>query len=329
MNPIVLTIIESVVVIFVLATAMAYMTWFERKVVAYMQVRLGPNRVGIMGLMQPAADGIKLAFKESIVPRNASKLIYTLAPAIAIAGALSAFAVVPVGLIWTKSGALYAQIANLNVGILFVFAMSSMNVYAIVLGGWSANSKYSLLGGLRAAAQLISYEMSLGLSVIGVIMIAGSLRLQDIVNFHLFGVPFPLIVLQPLGFFLYLISAIAETNRAPFDLPEAEQELTAGYHTEYTGFKFALYYMAEYINMITVSCLASILFLAGWQGPLLPPIFWFLIKVIFFLFLYVWIRATLPRLRYDALMRLGWKVLLPLSMLNLFITAIVYVAVVH
>jgi NADH-quinone oxidoreductase subunit H len=244
-----------------------------------------------------------------------------------VTAAFLAWAVIPVG-IWY--GFSY-WIADLNVGILLVLAVSSMNAYALLLGGWSSNNKYSLLGGLRAAAQLVSYELSLGLALVPVFMIVGSLRLQDIATFqvHWFGAsfPLPLILIAPLSFVIYMVSAVAEVNRTPFDLPEAEQELIGGYLTEYSGLKFVCFYLGEYINMITVAALATLLFLAGWEGPLLPPVFWMFVKIVFFIFLFIWLRTTLPRLRYDMLMRLGWKVLLPLAIANVVVTAIVLVAV--
>lgn len=328
-NPIiywVLAVVFMAILLFVLLTATAYVVFAERVALGRMQRRPGPNRVGPMGFMQSAADGIKLAFKESIIPTGVDLTTYLMAPAIAVAAALIAYTVIPFG-IWF--GIDY-WVSNVNIGILVIFALSAMNVYAIVLGGYGSNSKYSLLGGLRSAAQMISYEMALGLSLVPTFIIVGSLRLQDIVNYHVgwFAGPLPLIVLTPVGFMIYLVSAVAETNRAPFDLPEAEQELVGGFHTEYSGLKFVMYYLAEYMNMITVSILASILFLAGWWGPWpIPPIIWMLIKVCAFLFLYIWLRATFPRLRYDMLMRLGWKVLLPLSIANVIVTAVIVLAV--
>jgi len=278
--------------------------------------------------MQLAADGVKLVFKESFAPRDVDPLLYVLAPAIMVVAAFLAWAVIPIGL---SSGFTY-WIANLNIGILLVFAVSSMNAYAILLGGWASNSKYSLLGGLRAAAQLISYEMSLGLSLVPIFMIVGSLRLADIASYTVhwgpYSGPLPLVVLAPVSFLIYVISAVAETNRTPFDLPEAEQELVGGYLTEYSGLKFVCFYLGEYVNMITVSALASLVFLAGWH-PAIGPFAWvtFLVKVVLFLFLYIWLRTTLPRLRYDQLMRLGWKVLLPLALANVVVTSLVLVAV--
>jgi NADH-quinone oxidoreductase subunit H len=327
-NPVgywVIVVVAMVALVFVLLTAAAYSVWYERVTLGRLQRRPGPNRVGPFGLLQLAADGVKLAFKESFAPRGVDPLLYVLAPGIMVAAAFLAWAVIPIG-IWY--GFSY-WIANLNIGILLVFAVSSMNAYAILLGGWSSNNKYSLLGGLRAAAQLISYEMALGLSLVPVFMIVGSLRLQDIGTYliHAGPIGLPLIVVAPVSFLIYIISAVAETNRTPFDLPEAEQELIGGYLTEYSGLKFTCFYLGEYVNMITVSALASLIFFAGWLGPLLPPFLWFLLKVVAFLFVYIWLRTTFPRLRYDMLMRLGWKVLLPLAIANVVVTAVVLVAV--
>ncbi len=301
----------------------AYMSWMERRVFALVQVRYGPNRVGPAGLLQPIADGIKLMFKETIVPSQADKPIYFLAPALTLIPALVAFAVVPFGDSVTLFGhKIDLLIADVNVGILFILALSGMGVYGVVLGAWASNSKYPLLGGLRSSAQLISYELSLGMSLLGVVMIAGSLSLKDIVNAQ---ADIPFILLQPVGFLLFVVCMIAETNRAPFDLPEAESELTGGFHTEYSSMNFAVYFLAEYCNMITLSAVAATFFLGGWRGPLLPPVVWFLIKVLAFMFFFMWLRATTPRLRYDQLMAFGWKVLLPLSILNLVATAAVLV----
>jgi NADH-quinone oxidoreductase subunit H len=324
----IILVAAMVAVIVVILTAAAYTVWFERVGLGRFQRRPGPNRVGPFGLMQLAADGVKLATKESFAPAGVDKVLYVLAPAIMVTAAFLAWSVIPIGL---SSGFTY-WIANLNIGILLVFAVSSMNAYAILLGGWSSNNKYSLLGGLRAAAQLISYEMALGLSLVPVFMIAGSLRLSDIANYSVhwgfYNGPIPLILLAPLSFVLYMMAAVAETNRTPFDLPEAEQELVGGYLTEYSGLKFVCFYLGEYVNMITVAALASLLFFAG-SNPAVGPFAWvaFFVKVVFFLFLYIWLRATFPRLRYDQLMRLGWKVMLPLALLNVVVTAVVLVAV--
>ena len=329
-NQIVATVIKSGIVIFALLTAFAYMTLIERRVVAKLQGRLGPNRVGPFGSFQPLADAIKMAFKEQIVPSQAKKLIYVIAPVISVVVALCAFAVVPIGNNWSGNPAHPSVwdplIGDINVGLLWILSISSLAVYGIVLGGWASGNRYSLLGALRSAAQMVSYETSLGLALSGVLMWAGTLSLVSIVHQQQSqGIWF--IMAQPLGFLLYLIAGIAEVNRAPFDLPEAEQELTAGYLTEYSGLRWSLYQMAEYINMITVSAVASTLFLGGWSFfgleriPVLSILF-FLLKVAFFLFLFIWLRATLPRIRYDRLMRLGWQTLLPLAVLNIVITAV-------
>src|SRR6184192_1730317 len=323
----VVVVIAMVLLLFVVLTATAYTVWFERVALGRIQRRPGPNRVGPFGLMQLAADGVKLAFKESFVPEKTDKVLYVAAPAIAVAAAFLAWAVIPIGL-WYN---VQYWIADVNVGILLVFAVSSLNVYAIVIGGYASNNKYSLLGGLRSAAQLISYEMSLGLSLVPTFMIVGSLRLRDIVEYTVhwgpYAGPLPLIILTPVGFIIYLISAVAETNRAPFDLPEAEQELIGGFLTEYSGLKFVMYYLAEYVNVITASALATLLFFGGWYLWIVPPVLAFFLKVVFFVFVYIWVRGTFPRLRYDMLMRLGWKVLLPLAIANVIVTGIILVAV--
>src|SRR5438477_179945 len=323
----VVVVVAMTLLLFVVLTATAYTVWFERVALGRIQRRPGPNRVGPFGLMQLAADGIKLAFKESFVPAKTDKIIYVIAPAIGVAAAFLAWSVIPIGL-WYN---VQYWIADVNVGILVIFAVSSLNVYAIVLGGYASNNKYSLLGGLRSAAQLISYEMALGLALVPTFMIAGSLRLRDIaaytVSWGPYHGPIPLIILTPIGFLIYLISATAETNRTPFDLPEAEQELIGGFLTEYSGLKFTMYYLAEYLNVITVAALATLLFFGGWYLWVVPPVFAFFIKVVLVVFLYIWLRGTYPRLRYDTLMRLGWKVLLPLALANVVVTAIVLVAV--
>ncbi len=388
---------KIVVLLFVMLTALAYLTWFERKVVAHIQTRWGPYRVGPHGLLQPLADGVKFLFKEDVTPAGADKFVYFLAPFLSLSLAITSIAVIPFG---PKEFTVFGQstplaITNLNIGLLILFAITSMSVYGVVLAGWSSNSKYPLLGGLRSSAQMISYELSLTMSVVGVILMAGTFNLSEIVNaqqgFHwgilprwnFIGSPMP----QVLGFFLFFTSAVAETNRAPFDLAEAESELVAGFHTEYASFKFAMFFMAEYASMITVSCLATILFFGGWLSPfpqtpgwawthyiptaafglaglalmihgvryltmlgrvVLPALgavlcalaalflqtgvtdyiqgpFWFLLKIAVFLFIYVWVRGTLPRLRYDQLMGFGWKLLLPLSILNVVITSLAIV----
>ncbi len=323
----VVVVVAMALLLFVVLTATAYTVWFERVALGRIQRRPGPNRVGPAGLMQLAADGVKLAFKESFIPEKTDRVIYVLAPTIGVAAAFLAWVVIPIGLWYNVT----YWIADVNVGILIIFAVSSLNVYAIVLGGYASNNKYSLLGGLRSAAQLISYEMSLGLALVPTFMIVGSLRLRDIVEYTVswgpYHGPLPLIILTPIGFLIYVISATAETNRTPFDLPEAEQELIGGFLTEYSGLKFTMYYLAEYLNVITVSTLAVLLFFGGWYLWSVPPVLAFLIKVVIMIFVYIWLRGTFPRLRYDRLMRLGWKVLLPLAMANVVVTAIVLVAV--
>jgi NADH-quinone oxidoreductase subunit H len=314
-----IALVKSGILILAFITAAAYLVYAERKVVSYMQVRLGPNRVGPFGLLQPLADVIKLASKEDSRPAGRDDLLYRAAPAIMVICAIVAFAVIPVTPTFTLLGkSITGYITNLNVGVLYIFAISGMTVYAIVLGGWASNSKYSLLGAMRSAAQLISYEMALGFSLVGVFILAQSVNLNTIIAAQ-HRVWF--VLLQPLAFVLYMISATAEVNRAPFDLPEAEQELVAGYLTEYGGLKWGLYFLGEYVNMVTVSAIAATVFLGGWQGPVLPGFMWFLLKVGAMIFVLFWLRATLPRLKYDRLMALGWKVLLPLGLLNIAITA--------
>ncbi len=317
-----------------LLLTVAYMTWIERKVIADFQVRLGPTRVGPYGLLQPIADGLKLMFKEDLIPSQVDRAIFLLAPSLSIIPAFIAFAVIPFGDTTTLFGLLSRpvplHITDIDVGVLFVFGVASLGVYGIVLAGWSSNNKYSLLGAMRSSAQLISYELSMGLSVVGVLLLVGSLSLVDIVKaqagvswwFGILPVPNWFLFSQPVGFCIYFCCALAETNRAPFDLPEAETELVAGFHTEYSSMKFAMFFMAEYANMITVAALATTMFLGGWQGPVAPSPVWFLGKVFFLLFLFIWFRATLPRFRYDQLMSFGWKRLLPLALLNTAVTAI-------
>ncbi len=315
-----------------LVLSAAFMVWMERKVCAYIQDRLGPNRVGYEGALQPFADVIKLLFKEELRPRAADALLFAIAPVISACTAFAAFSVVPFGTETTLFGLLDQpiplQVTDVNVAVLVIFAITSMGVYGIVLAGWSSNSKYSLLGGLRSAAQMISYELSYGLALAAVIMLAGSLSLREIVlsqSGRWFGfIPRWYVFLQPLGFFIYMAAGVAETNRAPFDFPEAEQELVAGYHTEYSSMSFALFFLAEYVNMVTVSAVATSLYLGGWLGPLLPDWLdwvWFVRKGFLLRFFYVWMRWTLPRYRYDQLMEFGWKWLLPAAVLNLLATA--------
>ncbi len=326
-NPLFILMVKILVIFGGLMGSLAYMTLLERKVMAWIQMRPGPNRVGPLGLLQPLADGLKFLFKEEIVPTSANRMLYILAPAVSLIPAFLSFAVIPFGP--------NLQIADLNVGLLFVFAVTSIGVYGIVLGGWASNSKYPLMGGLRASAQMISYELSLTLSVIGVLMIANTLSLSELVISQQgtwFGfIPRWNIFLQPIAFLIFLISAIAETNRLPFDLAEAEQELVAGWHTEYSSLKFAMFFLAEYANMITASAIATILFMGGWSGPTFgaPPLiqdfvlptFWFVSKIFVFILVFMLIRATLPRIRYDQLMAFGWKILLPLALANLVVTS--------
>ena len=327
---VIISLVKSLALIFVLMTAAAYSVWLERKVSAHIQNRWGPTRVGPFGLLQPLADGVKFIFKEDLTEPYVYKPLYIAAPIVAVIFALTSIAVIPFGN-WVNIGpwGTYLQVTDMNIGLLVVLGSTSMGVYGVVLAGWSSNSKYSLLGGLRSSAQMISYEVSLGLSLVGVLILAGSLSLREIVEAqrHLHWNIF----LQPLGFFIYLISAYAETNRTPFDLPEAESELVAGYHTEYSAMKFAMFFIAEYCNMVTVACLATLMFFGGWLGPIFGPpilqavlpVIWFCAKAFFFMFLYVWVRWTLPRFRYDQLMAFGWKILLPLALANIVVTALI------
>jgi NADH-quinone oxidoreductase subunit H len=384
----VVSVVKVAVLLFLLLTALAYLTWFERKVVARMQSRVGPLFVGAHGLLQPLADGLKFLFKEDVTPPSSDRFLYRLAPFLALSLALTTLALIPFGpaTVYILGQPTQLAITNVNIGLLALFAITSIGVYGVALAGWSSNSKYPLLGGLRSSAQMISYEVSLTLSVVGVLLIAGTLNFNELIEgqsghwFHF--LPRWNVFPQIVGFLCYIIAAIAETNRVPFDLPEAETELVAGFHTEYSSFKFAMFFMAEYANMLTVSCLATILFFGGWLSPfpdrwqwqlflpgvgllglslfllvdsllkhrgiariqlivvgllafglgclaLLPGVipviqgpFWFLTKVLFFLFFYVWVRGTLPRFRYDQLMSFGWKLLLPLSLANLVVTAL-------
>jgi NADH-quinone oxidoreductase subunit H len=387
-------VVKIAVLLFIVMTALAYLTWLERKVIAHIQSRWGPYNVGAHGLLQPLADGLKFLFKEDVMPPVADRLIYTLAPFLALSLGLTAIALIPFGppIVQFPNGQPMFVVSDINLGLLFLFAITSIGVYGVALAGWSSNSKYALLGGLRSSAQMISYEVSLTISVVGVLLLAGSLDFNQLINgpngqagYWLHFIPKWNVFPQIVGFLCYLTAAIAETNRIPFDLPEAETELVAGFHTEYSAFKFAMFFMAEYANMITVSCLATILFLGGWLSPfpaswtwqnylpsvsllllaaycawntvsemrgiarlqlgvvtllagggglicLYPPIaagiqgpFWFTAKILAILFFYIWMRATLPRFRYDQLMSFGWKLLLPVSLANLVITAFVIV----
>ena len=341
-------IIKSVVILLGMTLGFAYVTYYERKALARIQVRIGPNRAGPWGLLQPIADAVKLIFKEELVPTKADKLLFVLAPVITVIPALIITAVIP----WGRQVDLFGRTINLyladvNVGTLYITAVASIAVYGIVLAGWSSNNKYALMGGLRSSAQMISYELALGLSFIGGILLAGSMSLVDIVeaqgsflsaggtrlvvangflNWLLWN------VFQPLGFTIYLIASVAEINRSPFDMPEAEQELTAGYHVEYSGMKFALFFMAEYIKMIAVSMIGSTLFLGGYLGPFVDQLPWLgpvylFAKTMFMLFILIWLRATFPRFRYDRLMAFGWKILLPLALMNVAIAAVIAVLV--
>ena len=318
-----LVLVKTAVLVFVVITAFAYLLLWERKLIGRFQVRYGPNRTGPGGYLQPAADVVKLIFKEDFVPAGANRVVYSLAPVISVMAAVGAIALIPFG---AGTVEILGQEVNLggtdvNIGILVLFALSGIGFYGLILGGWASGNKYSLLGAARTAAQLVSYEVAMGLSVIGVVMMAQTLSLVEVVEAQQEAVWY--VLLQPLGFAIFLVAAVAETNRAPFDLPEAESELVAGYHTEYAGLKFAAFFLAEYVNMIIVSALGATLFLGGFSGPVLPGFLWLAIKVAVLLFLFIWLRATLPRLRYDQLMSFGWKVLLPLATLNLIVTAIV------
>jgi NADH-quinone oxidoreductase subunit H len=311
-------LIKIAVMLGSLLLAASYLVWLERKLLARLQIRLGPNRAGIFGLLQPIADAVKLLTKEDIVPTAADSFIFRLAPAVVAVTALLMFAVVPLGPDTRVFGrAVPMVITDLNVGLLFVFALSSLGVYGVALGGWASNSKFALLGGIRGAAQMISYELALGLSLVPVVMLAGSFSLTAIVDAQA-GVPF--IVLQPVSFAIFVISAMAESKRIPFDLPEAENELGAGFHTEYSGMRFGLFFLGEYVHIQVLGALTAVFFLGGWHGPLLPPVVWLMIKIFIVALIMIWIRGTLPRLRYDQLMALGWKVLIPASLINIVLT---------
>ncbi len=334
------SLIKVVVVVGAIMGGVAYLVLAERKVSAYIQNRLGPNRVGPWGLLQPIADGLKFLFKEDVIPHHVNRVVYLAAPPAILVPALMGFAVVPFGDTVSLFGReVQLQVANLDIGILYILALASLGVYGVVLGGWASNNKYALLGGLRASAQMISYELALGLSLIGVLMMTGSLRLNDVVAAQttdpLLGfLPRWNVFTQPLAFVIFTVSAFAESNRLPFDLPESEQELVAGYHAEYSSMKFAMFFMAEYAHMITASAVIATLFFGGWHAPWLVDagdtslgagllqVLAFAVKTAFFLFLFLWVRWTLPRFRYDQVMRLGWKVLLPLALLNVFATGL-------
>ena len=329
-------VIKSGIILIGMTLGFAYVTYYERKALARMQSRIGPNRAGPWGIIQPLADAVKLIFKQEMIPAKSDKLLFILAPVITVIPALIITAVVP----WGRSITLFGReinlyLADVNVGILYLGAVASIAVYGIVLAGWSSNNKYAMMGGLRSTAQMISYELALGLTFVSVTLLAGSMSLVDIVeaqgaNGILSWIGWNLS--QPLAFIIFLIAAMAETNRSPFDMPEAEQELTAGYHVEYSGMKFALFFMAEYIKIIAVSMIAATLFLGGYLGPfvdqvpILGPVYLF-IKTLIMIFVFIWVRATFPRFRYDRLMAFGWKVLLPLALLNVFIAAVITVLV--
>ena len=318
-------VLKAVAILIFCTAGFAYVTLYERKVLARMQVRWGPNRAGPRAVLQPVADGVKLIFKEELIPTNADKIIFVVAPIITVIPALIITGVVPWGdQIILFGRTIQLHLADINIAVLYIMSITSISVYGITLAGWSSNNKYATLGGMRATAQMISYELALGLAFIGPILLAGSMSLQDIVVAQK---NLPFMILQPLGAVIYMIATIAEVNRAPFDMPEAEQELTAGYHTEYSGMKFALFFMAEYIKMIAVSTIGATLFLGGYLGPFVDQLPWlgpiYLIgKVAILLYGLIWIRATLPRIRYDRLMAFGWKVLFPLALLNVVLTAL-------
>lgn len=333
---VVVPLLKIAVLLIGVLTAVAYLVLLERKVQAWVQVRLGPMRVGPHGVLQPVADVLKLLIKEDITPARADKVIYTLAPIIILVPALVVFAVVPFGPETEIFGyAVPLYISDINVGLLYIVAVASLGVYGTILGGWASNSKYPLLASLRASAQLVSYEVAIIMTLVSLIVMAGSLSMVQIVEAQrAAGVWF--VFVQPVAFVIFFIGGLAETNRAPFDLPEAEQELVGGFHTEYSGIRFALFFLAEYANMIVISTVATTLFLGGWLRPLpnvewlsaldvVPGWIWFLLKTFLFLFVFLWVRATLPRYRYDQLMRLGWKVLIPLAIANVIVTAAVKV----
>jgi NADH-quinone oxidoreductase subunit H len=329
-------VVKSGIILIGMTLGFAYVTYYERKALARIQVRIGPNRAGPWGIIQPLADAVKLIFKEEMIPARADKLLFVLAPVITVLPALIITAVIP----WGRSITLFGReinlyLADINVGVLYLGAVASIAVYGIVLAGWSSNNKYAMMGGMRSSAQMISYELALGLTFVSVTLLAGSMSLVDIVEAQGANGILGWIVWnlsQPLAFIIFLIAAMAETNRSPFDMPEAEQELTAGYHVEYSGMKFALFFMAEYIKIIAVSMIAATLFLGGYLGPFLDQLPWLgpvylFIKTLIMIFIFIWVRATFPRFRYDRLMAFGWKVLLPLALLNVFIAAVITVLV--
>ena len=315
---IILLLVKLAVVLVGLLLLAAYLIYVERRLLGFFQLRLGPNRCGPQGLLQPLADAVKLLMKEDFVPEGADRRIFLYAPAVVALVAFLIFAVVPFARGWTFRGQpIPAVVVDLNVGLLFVLALSAIGVYGVALGGWASNSKYSLLGAIRGAAQMISYEVPLALSLVPIVMLAGSFSLVDIVSAQ---ARFPFILVQPLAFLIFFVSAVAEMKRIPFDIPEAENELVAGYHLEYSGMRFGLYFLGEYLTMVTLGALVATFFLGGWRGPWLPPLLWFFLKVFLVVFVIIWVRGTLPRLRYDQLMHFGWKVLIPLAMVNIVVT---------
>ncbi|MGP8049213.1 MAG: NADH-quinone oxidoreductase subunit NuoH [Desulfobaccales bacterium] len=320
----ILLLVKLLVVLVFLLVLAGWLVLVERRLLGFMQLRLGPNRAGFQGLLQPVADIVKLLVKEDLVPAGADRAVFLYAPAVVAATALLIFAVVPFARGWTFRGQeIPGVISDLNVGLLFVLALSSLGVYGVALGGWASNSKFSLLGAIRGAAQMISYEISLGLSLVPVVMLAHSFSLVEIVRAQ---ARLPFLILQPLAFVIFFISSVAEMKRIPFDIPEAENELIAGYHTEYSGMRFGLYFLGEYVTMVVLGAMVAVFFLGGWRGPFLPPLVWFLIKVALVIFVIIWLRATYPRLRFDQLMEFGWKILIPLALLNIIITGGVMLA---
>lgn len=321
---IILLLIKLIIVLAVLLVIAAWLVWVERKLLGHLQVRIGPNRAGPFGFLQPVADSIKMLAKEDTMPAGADRWIFRFAPAAVAVTTLLIFAVIPFGDQWTFRGrTIPLVVTDFNVALLYISALVSIAVYGVALGGWASNSKYSLLGGIRGAAQMISYELPLVLSLVPVVMLAGSFSLVEIVNAQA-RVPFVLV--QPVSFVLFFLSAAAEIRRIPFDLPEAENELVAGYHIEYSGMRFGLYFLGEYISLIVLGSLVAVFFWGGWRGPLLPPLVWFIIKVALVIFFMIWMRATLPRLRYDQLMHLGWKLLIPVALVNIIVTGAVMMA---
>lgn len=322
--------IKAAALLLFCVTGFAYLTFYERRVLARIQIRIGPNRAGPSGWFQPIADGIKLIFKEELIPARAYKVVFLLAPIITVFPALVIMAVIPWGTSITILGRqVPLYIADINVGVLYLVSIASISVYGIVLAGWSSNNKYAMMGGLRSSAQMVSYELALGLALVGPILLAGSMSMLDIVEAQN---PVWFVVYQPVAAIVYFIAAVAEVNRAPFDMPEAEQELTAGYHAEYSGMKFALFFMAEYVKMIAVSAIGATLFLGGFRGPFVDQLpilgpFYLFFKIMVLLFGLIWLRATLPRIRYDRLMAFGWKLLLPVALANVFLTAVLVVII--